>query len=341
MILNVVLLILLFGLGVLTAINDIREGIIPNRWIAVFAIIGIIIDIIYYGFLARDIAGLFALNILTTVALSLVLFYTHSLAGGDCKLIIVMSILYPAGMYLIYGSVGVTLVMTVCIAIFYGYLYMIIISVWKLISGDNRIEKGYVKNFLKGYLKSYIVAFVIVTLVNLVCAVIDDKIVSVNAWIVWMLCIVLAWTSSKAKLLRNKIVIVLIVAVDIMLSVMMGVLPISLNPRTYIFTAILILCQMTIRTNLYETISTFGVRKGMILSTLSSMAMQNSRVKGLPGISNEDLSCRLTEEEADSIKRWGKTDRGLKEISVVKKIPFAVFIALGYASYFIIWRVVA
>ena len=82
-----------------------------------------------------------------------------------------------------------------------------------------------------------------------------------------------------------------------------------------------------------------AVRIYRILSVYSSMIMQHSRVKGLPGLSTEDLKSRLTEDEAESIKRWGKTEKGLSEIAVVRRIPFAVFIFLGYITYFVIWRI--
>ena len=78
------------------------------------------------------------------------------------------------------------------------------------------------------------------------------------------------------------------------------------------------------------------IKKGMILSTVSSMLMQNSRVRGLPGISMEDLRNRLSEDEVSSIKRWAE-GRNIATISIVKKIPFAVFLAMGFACYFAIW----
>ena len=77
----------------------------------------------------------------------------------------------------------------------------------------------------------------------------------------------------------------------------------------------------------------------MILSMGASLLMQRSRVRGLPGISSEDLKSRLTEEETESIKRWAKSKK-IESLLIVKKIPFAVFIFLGFISYFLIWSVV-
>lgn len=77
----------------------------------------------------------------------------------------------------------------------------------------------------------------------------------------------------------------------------------------------------------------------MILSTTSSMLMQNSRVRGLPPISSEDLRSRLTEEQVGSIGRWASS-RNISAVMVVRKIPFAIFIFAGFLSYFIIWEIV-
>ena len=251
-----------------------------------------------------------------------------------------MGLLYPAGMYLAYGNTEVTLFITILIAIFCGYLYLLVLSVWKIISGETKIGLQDIRSYLLGYLQSYLTAFIYVTFVNLIFATVDRYIIEVVPWIVWIVCISVAWVSGRVKMLRNSIIMGAITVIDIALSIYLKVLPFSLNARTYIFTAVLVLCQMAIRTNVYETISTFGVKKGMILSTFSSMLMQNSRVKGLPGVSSEDLRNRLTEDEAESIRRWGKTPKGQKEIAIVKKIPFAVFIAMGYFTYLVVWRVI-
>lgn len=96
---------------------------------------------------------------------------------------------------------------------------------------------------------------------------------------------------------------------------------------------------MTIKTILYEEIKIADLKKGMILSTISSMMMQNSRVRGLPSVSTEDLKSRLTEEQVNSICRWSKS-RKIETITIVRKIPFAIFIFSGFLSYFVIWGVI-
>ena len=335
-----ILLFLLICLGTVAAISDIRTGIIPNKVIAVFAICGIAVDIVYYVALAPDTVIIFLLNVLSTVLISICLYYTHSLAGGDCKLIPVLSLLYPAGMYLEYGSNSVTLFAALCFAVFFGYVYMLFTAGWKLIIGETRLRKEYVLAVVKTYVKSYISATIYVMGVNMIFAIIELNFLHMDAGIVWIACIITAWISGRVHIFKNHILLCLVLIADIGLTIYLRVIPLSLNPRTYLFTAFLLLCQVTIRTNLYEQIQTSRVKKGMILSTFSSMMLQNSRIAGLPGVSTEDLRNRLTEDEADSVRRWGKSTKGLKEISIVKKIPFAIFLAMGYICYFIIWRIV-
>lgn len=339
LVIECLLLIGVFGIGLIASISDMKEGVIHNRVVALFAVFGFVLDTIYYGIFAHDIVGLFLLNALTTILIGLCLYWTHSLAGGDCKLIMVMSLLYPAGMYLTYGNGIITLFFSVCFSILYGYLYLLLISVWRIVVGDNKLDIKYMKIYLIRYFKIYLTAVLYVACANLLVTLISNLFFAVPEWAAWVVCMIIAWLCGRVEVFKNKYMIGVVALVVGCLAAYMRVIPFSLNPRTYLFTFVLVMCQMTIRTNIYETISTSRVKKGMILSVISSMALQSSRVKGLPGVSSEDLRDRLTEEEAESVRRWGKTAKGQKTIVIVKKIPFAIFIALGYLSYFLIWRI--
>ena len=135
-------------------------------------------------------------------------------------------------------------------------------------------------------------------------------------------------------------VLIAFIVIDIVISAFLMVFPLSINPRTYLITAILLLSQMSIRMSLYDEVSTNIVRRGMILSIGSSMMMQNSTMQGLPGISTESLKDRLSDEQAESVRAWGQTRAGQKTVVVIKKIPFAIFLFLGYITYFVLWSIV-
>ena len=334
-----VMLAILTCLGVLATVSDIREGVIRNRMIAIFMSIAVVLDIVYYIFFAREMVLYFAINVVLVIIICLILFFTHSLAGGDCKLIPVMVLLYPAGGYLIYKNSLITMFFSVCFAILYGYIYLFVTALIRIFSGKTKIEEKNIKSFLLNYLKSYGIAYAYISLVNMCLSIVGRYVFSIPKVVVLAVCFAVAWASGKIKILRKIPSLIIVICITIVLASIFKILPVSLNPGTYIFTAFLILCQMTIRTVLYDTIKTEEVKKGMILSLFSSMLMQNSRIADLPAVSTEDLRSRLTEKEADSVRRWGQSKKGHKEITIVRKIPFAVFILLGFTTYFLIWSV--
>lgn len=130
----------------------------------------------------------------------------------------------------------------------------------------------------------------------------------------------------------------MMVGLDLILSILLKTIPFSIHPENYVLVIVLLVCQMTIKTSLYQEVKISDLKKGMILTMGSSLLMQNSRVRGLPKISSEDLRDRLTEDEIVSINRWAKS-RKIESLSIVKKIPFATFIACGYICYLIFWRI--
>ncbi len=340
MMIEIFLLILLVVLGCISSYCDINAGIIPNRLILAFMGMGLMLDAIYYGIIARDIAVLFFRNFIITVMVSLILYSLHSLAGGDSKLIFAMALLYPAGFYITYAGVKVTLFFSVCLAVLIAYLALFIQSLWKIVKGEKHMEKKTIRQFVLEYLKSYCLALIYIVFLNACFVLLERTGIRLNDWIKWILCISVAWESGRQKLMKKQAAIILFGVADIGLPLFLWSFPLSLNPKSYVIMALLIVFQMVIRTNLYETIPISNVKKGMILSTLSSMIMQASGINGLPGISTEDLRDRLTDEQAESIRIWGKEAHGVCEISVVKKIPFAIYITAGFIGYFVLWSVV-
>lgn len=338
-IVEIIFIVSLISLGIITSISDVKEGRIYNKVLLLYALVGIALDTVYYGYFARDLFWLYMLNIGILLVISLVLFYTHSFAGGDCKLTLVMSILYPANYYLVYGKTAVTLFFALCLAILYGYIYLLGFSVYAIIKGSASLTREYVKGYLGAFLKSFISASGYICIVNLIFIVIGMYGIYVNEWIVRIVCMILAWIVGKKGKLKKWQLVIGIYCIDIVIGLKLGFIPFSFNPENYILVILLLFCQMTIRTNLYEEVKICDLKKGMILSSISSMLMQNSRVRGLPPVSSEDLRSRLTEEQVASIGRWASS-RNIMTVTVVRKIPFAMFIFAGFLSYFIIWEMV-
>lgn len=332
-------LVMLILLGFLASYSDIKEGVIPNRLLIPFAVIGVFLDGIYIIFVARDILLLTLGNILATVLIALLLYWTHAFAGGDLKLVATMSLLYPAGAYLTYGSSDITLFIAIFFAVFWGYIYLLAETLLNIGKGDTGFDRKYVQSYLLHYLKTYISAMSYVSFLTLLSGIVSRYILQVSSAIIWAGGFAIAWMCGRYPVLRQKKLVGAVLIVDFIMGWILNVFPFSRNPGTYIFTAVLVLCQMAVRSNLYREIPTAEVKKGMILSLVSSLSMQRSRVHGLPGISSEDLRDRLTEEQAESVKKWGKTKNGLDKLMIIRKIPFAIFITFGFITYFSIWGV--
>ena len=85
----------------------------------------------------------------------------------------------------------------------------------------------------------------------------------------------------------------------------------------------------------YEWVKTSEVKSGMILSCFAVQQFLCSRVKGLPESTDETTKSRITQEQAESIHRWEKSQYGKEYIMVVRYIPFAVFILAGLITYLV------
>ena len=316
--------------------TDITEGMVYNKTLLIFFVLAIIMDFFYYGFFYREMIFPFVVNIIVVSIASLCLFYSHCFAGGDCKLIIVLSLLYPSKCYISYGNNLITVVFTIGIAVFYGYIYLLVTSIYGLAKKDNKMSGNYVKGYLCSFLKSFFTALIYISAVTFILHLLAEIGLFVPVWLTRVICIIVSWGAGRYPILRKKQILISTLAGDIVLAIWLKLIPFSIHPENYILVVALLICQMTIKTSLYQEISIDEIKKGMILSMGSTVLMQNSRVRGLPKISSEDLRDRLTEDEVDSVKRWAKGKK-VETLTIVKKIPFATFIALGFVSYMCAW----
>lgn len=325
------------GIAITSVYSDTKSGIISNRLIALGVLLAIFLDLIAYIFSLRDVLQVFLINFGIVTVLSLLLFFTHSFAGGDSKLAIVFALLYPADCCFLIGKFPYTLVAAICLAIFWGYIYLLVSALVSIFNGKFMITREYVIRYLKSYiLQIFLITLLYISLLNLVIVGVNRYIVKVPSTVTLVLCLLLSFLIGQIDILKKRPVWSAALVITVILTIVFRVFPLSINPVNYIFSFLLILCQMTIRPTLYQTININELHQGMILSTLTSLMMQNSRMQGLPSISKEDLGSRLTEEEVNCVQEWAQ-NRNIETVSIVKKIPFAIFLVLGYLSYFLVW----
>lgn len=331
-------LILLGCLCVICTRSDLQTGFIYNKVLAVFAAFAVIIDVVYYGFFAVDLLPAFLTNIVVVTIVSLYLFCTHSFAGGDCKMTTVAALLLPARFYWMIGSSKITLIFVIGFALISGYCYLVGTSLLAIAQRKVKLTVDTIKQTFLRFLQSYIVATLYLCLLNSGFTVITNHNMPINIWITRGLCLAVAWCVGHFSVLRKRVVVMAVATLLIVISFATKTVPLSLNIENYVLTLILVVCQMAIKTTIYESVEVEQLRKGMILSAFSSVMMQRSITKGLPGISTEDLRSRLTDDEIVSIKIWAKATH-TNSLTIVKKIPFAIFISNGYLLYCIVWGI--
>ncbi len=340
LLLEMICLCLSLVLCIYCTYSDLQKGLIRNKILGIFAIIGIILDIVYYGIYAQDLFADFLFNFLIVTIVCLFLFFSHSFAGGDCKMAVVLSLLYPARNYLTYNQSNKTLLFAIGFAILTGYIYLLIDASRAIVTRKTSVTRSYIKSSLLNFISSYLPAMAYIAFFNSVLLLFDLHGVTPNVWISRSVCLLVAWCTGRFPIFKKLFLILPAIIVTLMISVLAGVLPLSVHFENYILVFILLFCQLIIRTTIYEKISVDQLKKGMILSSFSSLLMQSSITKGLPGISTEDLKSRLSDDEIKSIKQWAKATH-THELTIVRKIPFAVFIAIGFVIYFLLWSITA
>lgn len=336
--LEVISFALAIALCIICTKSDLTVGKIYNKVLAVFAVLAVIIDGIYYGCFARDIFFDFLPNFCIITIISLYLFYSHSFAGGDCKMSIVLSLLYPARYYLVYGTTITTLFFSLGFAVFAGYVYLLALAIIQLIKKEVSFTAAYIKGMIFNFIKSYFSAMAYITLLNCILLNLNGMGIYLNVWISRFICLSIAFFIGRFKVLSKFYLVIPVYSIVLLISLFTKTIPISFNPENYLLVLVLLICQITIKTSIYTNVKVNELKKGMILSTLSSILMQKSITKGLPKVSTEDLKSRLNDEEIESIKLWARATR-TDELTVVKKIPFAVFISIGFIIYFAIWSI--
>jgi preflagellin peptidase FlaK len=312
----------------------LKSGLIQNRDLAIFVALALVSDAIYYGYFAKDLLFEFLLNLAMVSAVSLYLFYSHSFAGGDCKMTVALAMLFPARYYLVYGNTNITLIAALGFAILTGYIYLLVHALWMIATRKIRLTADYIKGFLVGFIKVYLTAMVYITLLDDIAITLEMLGLFVNVWIERLICMLIAWGVGRFQILKNKTVLIPAAVLVGLFSILFRSLPLSMNPESYMLVLFLVFCQITIGATIYEPVEVEQLRKGMILSFASSLLMQSSITKGLPGVSTEDLKSRLSVEEVDSIKIWARATH-TQTLTVVKKIPFAIFISAGFFCYYI------
>lgn len=291
----------------------------------------------YYTQINQQFLPVYLSNFGITAVFSIVLYLLHIWAGGDSKLLITASLLYPAAFCFSYRGFQGTFALTIPFSFAIGFIFLVLMSLVLFFKEKKKIDAQHFFSAFLLFMKRYAVMLLYTTLVNLIIQLFIPATFRYRSICLLCICFCIPWIIQKLPWMKNKAVLVIIFIIDAALLLLTKSFGTILNPTNLLIVLVSACLQILLADFMYKTIPTSEIRKGMILSLSSSLLFMNSKVQGLPGLSTEDLASRLTETEAESIRRWAATDKGKKEIIIVRKVPFAVFITLGILFYFMIW----
>ena len=330
------------ALCVCASILDIKTERVPNKLLIIGLLVAVPLDAVLYIFVSPDLFASFAVNAALVCVISLILFYTHTWAGGDCKLACVLAILYPAEAYVrldLGGNILLSLPLAIAFAFGAGVVYLLVCFCIDIAKGRVKLAIGDTKKRLLEFGQSYLCALSLIGALYVLNTWLISPHFQLNIVVIALIAFCCIWLLASAGLLKSKVLLAVLVAFDVAAFVFLGIVPLGANPIRYLFVLAVLCVRVVVAEGNYRLVPTDEVEPGMILSMSTCLRFVGSRVKGLPAFSTEDLRSRLSDQEAESVRRWGNTANGQDMVQVVRKVPFAVFVSLGFAIYFVMWGV--
>lgn len=312
---------------------DFKTGLIPNKVLAVSGAAAFMLDFIYYTVFMREFAVGFLINFGVTSLISFLLYCFHFWGAGDSKFVIFIVLCIPLRFYnkndlMSFPSVNI-IVQTFAIA----FLYLVAESVILGIIHKNFFD---LKNniTLKSILRTiytYILSYLYIMFFNAVESILFKYVLISNKYIAplmnfFIIIVILNCEKFKKWYLFIVVLVLNILAIIVNIQTLNDYI---LSPINLLIILLVITFRQFADKYNYKTILTNTVKKGDVLTVSTVMLFRNSRVKGLPEVTTEDFRSRISAEEAESIKRWERSVNGKSEITIVRKLPFAIFIFIS------------
>ena len=328
-----VLITLLICMCYYVTITDLKHGIIQNKVLLITGTIGLVANVIYYAFFGRQFLIAFLLNLTVMTAISVTFYALHIWAAGDSKLLMLTIFLIPARIY--YKGNNVTATVVIMIIIFsIAYLYIIGESIYLGIKEKNLFKIKSINADIKLMVIQYIKCTCLVTLLGFTVRFLAPEFYEKNIELMMILNMIIILLSYNFKFFDKKIPLICLGIITLACSTFISGTDFNVNLKIYPLVLVVLLLRLFAEKYNYLTIPTSKVARGMVLAYSTIVYLIPSTIKGLPKEkTTEDIRSRITEDEAESIKRWETSKYGQPEITIVRKLPFAIFISSGAVIY--------
>lgn len=319
---------ILVFIGGFCSYTDIRDGIVPNKVILFGFLLGCAIHGIYLLCGAAEYYPSWLINMAIADIAAFGMFFAKMWAAGDAKLFMLLYFLTPPR---IFDSGTLTHSVVPYIFIFVPALFwMAVDSMVRLIRKEARIHQ---KISIKEIITGSVSVIIETTAFYCVWTCLFPNFVNQQAMLVAALTFVYAYVCGSVDVMKRWYAVALHAAVVIIMLII-GKWSITFPEwQDYLLMLFVVFSQRFCAMYNYQLIPTGMVKRGMILSMETVMLFRASRVKGLPNDLSEELTARISEEEANAVRRWGKSAFGKPNIWIVRKVPFAIMIFIGFVGW--------
>ncbi len=312
--------------------TDLNCGVIRNRDVFTFCAFFVVLDIIYYSIFTREYFVEFSVNLIGMFCLSIILYAYNIWAAGDSKFMIAIFLAIPGRIYSIIPS-GIMPGFKFLIIVFsISYIYVMIESLVIGIKQKDLFKATCFRLDIKHFIRSFLAVINSINLLDYILVSVFSNFFESNSTFLMLInFIVILTIVNFSKLLCSWMYIAISGTVLFILMIIFKwqLNIISSNYWSYLFLVILIIIRRLSEKYNYKSIQTDEIKPGMILSYATVLNFSKSRIQGLPKSTFEDLRSRITEQEVESIKKWQKSKYCQNKIIIVRKIPFAIFMAIG------------
>jgi Flp pilus assembly protein protease CpaA len=331
-ILESLLLAVLAGTLFEVTYTDVKSGIIGNRILLFSLALLVILNSLYYLIFEYKILSAFLLNLVAMSVVSVLLYWFGIWGAGDSKLMMLVTFAIPARFYY-EGDLNsffpgfILLIVLFTMAFAYVLIETLFLGLKQknlMIARTSRIQwKQFFISFFSMTATLNIVDSIFCKLFSGNIANDPILLLAIN----FVLILLLMYLNQRID--WHYAAVAIAIWVIFLLSGFWQINLKSVNIRSYTIVLLLLLFRGIANKFNYKSIATNEVKAGMILSWGTIVQFSKSKVHGLPQSTTEDLRSRLTPSEVESILRWQSSKYGAAEITVVRKIPFAIFISIS------------
>ena len=321
-----VLLALMLATGVACSVSDIRRGIVRNSILLKTAMAAAIVQCVYCARFAQPHALMWMGCMALADALAALMYAAGLWAAGDAKLFMALYLCVPGRLL---EGLGLS-------ASVVPYLYifipaMIWLGVDTLWQATHRAERHGSARFKVSHLGEMVVVALETFAVQAVLGWVLPDFFAENGLFCAALTLVYALLCAQQSVMKSPVAVLLHMA-GLLIATILGGWRGGVAP-VWVYAVTLLVLAFTRWASLYNyrRIPTERVQAGMILSAATVFGFAPSRVRGLPDDASEGMAARLTADQANAVRRWANTAKGQPTVVIVRKMPFAILIGLGFA----------